>query len=618
MKKTILFCLAAMLIASCHQEEISSVPDEPGNNPSISDLSDEDVLQGCIYVKLKEEPTGEVQVRNVGSAVTTGVKVLDRAASSLKITRMERTFPYAGKFEERTRKEGLHLWYNVWFSKETSATRAATEVGALDGIEKAVPVPKIVSRARPETIWDEYGARASKGLFNDPDLSKQWYLDNPGTESWQKAGADIRIFDAWKEYKGNPAVIVSIVDGGINLEHPDLQANLWVNTGEIPGNDIDDDGNGYTDDVNGYNFVDDNADIVPHRHGTHVAGLIGATNNNGIGICGVAGGDGTPHSGVKLMSCQIMKSLTSTNDEIASDPHIAAAIKYGADNGAVISQNSWGYAVGTKSAVNVDPVHKAAIDYFIKYAGCDNNGNQLEGSPMKGGIVLFASGNANTSNPATAAPADYEEVVAVAAIEADYKKASYSNYGTYMDISAPGGVHPDIDVKKIWSTSTSLAGNYEYLSGTSMACPLVSGVAALIIQKYGVGKKGFTPEKLKEILYESAYDLDQYNPNYIGQLGAGCVDATAALQVDVSTLYPFTLKSKQVTDNTLTFSVNSRMAGEGHLTLYNSIGNKVLSRTLKLEVGALQSVDISALSAGYYLLKYECKGTEAKEKFIKY
>lgn len=607
MKKAILFFLAVLLIASCHQEEISSVPDDSGNGSSISDLSDEDVLQGCIYVKLKEEPTGEVRVRNVGSAVTTGVKVLDRAASSLKITRMERTFPYAGKFEERTRKEGLHLWYNVWFSKETSATRAATEVGMLEGIEKAVPVSKIVSRAKPETVWD------------DPYLlSKQWYLNNPGTESWQKAGADIRIFDAWKEYKGDPAVIVSIVDGGINLEHPDLQANLWVNPGEIPGNDIDDDGNGYTDDVNGYNFVDANADIVPHRHGTHVAGLIGATNNNGIGICGVAGGDGTPHSGVKLMSCQIMKSLTTTGGEVASDPHIAAAIKYGADNGAVISQNSWGYAVGAKSTVNVDPVHKEAIDYFIKYAGCDNNGNQLEGSPMKGGIVLFASGNANTSNPATAAPADYEKVVAVAAIEADYKKASYSNYGTYMDISAPGGAHPDIDVKKIWSTTTTMAGNYEYLSGTSMACPLVSGVAALVIQKYGVGKKGFTPEKLKEILYESAYDLDQYNPDYAGQLGAGCVDATAALQIEVSSLAPFTLKSKQVTDNTLTFSVSSRMAGEGRLAIYNSIGNKVLIRTITLESSVLHSVDVSALSAGYYLLEYQCKGIEVKEKFIKY
>lgn len=601
MKKAILFFLAVLLIASCHQEEISSVPDDSGNSSSISDLFDEDVLQGCIYVKLKEEPTGEVRVRNVGSAVTTGVKVLDRAASSLKITRMERTFPYAGIFEERTRKEGLHLWYNVWFSKETSATRAATEVRMLEGIEKAVPVPKIVSRAKSETVWD------------DPDLlSKQWYLNNPGTESWQKAGADIRIFDAWKEYKGDPAVIVSIVDGGINLEHPDLQANLWVNPGEIPGNGIDDDGNGYTDDVNGYNFVDDNADIVPHRHGTHVAGLIGATNNNGMGICGVAGGDGTPHSGVKLMSCQIMKSLTTTGGEMASDPHIAAAIKYGADNGAVISQNSWGYAG------DINPVHKEAIDYFIKYAGCDNNGNQLEGSPMKGGIVLFASGNDNTSNPKMATPADYEEVVGVAAIEADYKKASYSNYGTYMDISAPGGAHPDIDVKKIWSTTTTMSGNYEYLSGTSMACPLVSGVAALVIQKYGVGKKGFTPEKLKEILYESAYDLDQYNPDYAGQLGAGCVDATAALQIEVSSLAPFTLKSKQVTDNTLTFSVSSPMAGEGRLTIYNSIGNKVLIRTITLESSVLHSVDVSALSAGYYLLEYQCKGIEVKEKFIKY
>ena len=148
MKKTVLFFLMIILIASCHQEEIPSVSDKPEGNQLIFDLSDEDVLQGCIYVKLKEEPTEEVQVRSIGNTVRTGIKVLDRAASSLKIERMERTFPYAGKFEERTRKEGLHLWYNVWFSKDTSATRAAAEVAFLDGIEMAVPVPKIVSRAR--------------------------------------------------------------------------------------------------------------------------------------------------------------------------------------------------------------------------------------------------------------------------------------------------------------------------------------------------------------------------------------------------------------------------------------------------------------------------------------
>ena len=619
MKKIVFFFLMTILIASCHQEELSSVPDEPEGKQPVFDLSEEEVLQGCIYVKLKEEPAGEVRVRSIGNTVTTGVKVLDRAASSLKIERMERTFPYAGKFEERTRKEGLHLWYNVWFSKETSATRAATEVAFLDGIETAVPVPKIVSRATPETAWSLYGVRTREWLFNDPDLSRQWYLDNPGTESWQKKGADIRLFDVWKQYNGNPAVIVAVVDGGINQEHPDLQDNLWTNPDEIPGNGMDDDGNGYVDDIHGYNFVDDNATLVPHRHGTHVAGTIGATNNNGTGISSIAGGDGTSGSGVRLMSCQILKSLTSIGGEVASDPFIAAAIKYGADNGAVISQNSWGYAAtraGRNASSYINPVHKEAIDYFIKYAGCDNNGEQLDGSPMKGGIVLFASGNANTSDPRIAAPADYEKVVAVAAIEADYRKASYSNYGTYTDISAPGG---SLDGDgRIWSTTTERSNNYEYLAGTSMACPLVSGVAALVIEKYGVGKKGFTPEALKEILYQSAYDLDEYNPRYAGQLGHGCVDAAAALEIDVSNLHPFILKSNQITDNMLIFSVSSSMSGNGKLILYNGIGSKVLDLHLKLEAASLHAVDITKLSAGYYTLVYQAKGMEIREKFIKY
>ena len=160
----------------------------------------------------------------------------------------------------------------------------------LDGIETAVPVPKIVSRATPETAWSLYGVRTGEWLFNDPDLSRQWYLDNPGTESWQKKGADIRLFDVWKQYNGNPAVIVAVVDGGINQEHPDLQDNLWTNPDEIPGNGMDDDGNGYVDDIHGYNLWMIMRLLVPHRHGTHVAGTIGATNNNGTGISSIAGG----------------------------------------------------------------------------------------------------------------------------------------------------------------------------------------------------------------------------------------------------------------------------------------------------------------------------------------
>ena len=151
-----------------------------------------------------------------------------------------------------------------------------------------------------------------------------------------------------------------------------------------------------------------------------------------------------------------------------------------------------------------------------------------------------------------------------------------------------------------------------------MACPLVSGVAALVIEKYGVGKKGFTPEALKEILYQSAYDLDEYNPRYAGQLGHGCVDAAAALEIDVSNLQPFILKSNQITDNMLIFSVSSSMSGNGKLILYNGIGSKVLDLHLKLEAASLHAVDITKLSAGYYTLVYQAKGMEIREKFIKY
>lgn len=618
MKKKTIACIGvAALLGACGREEIP-LPATENEGTVVEMEGNQAVLQGCIRVKLRYEPEGEVKVRSVGGNVTTGIRALDRSASVLKVSRMERTFPYAGKYEERTRREGLHLWYNVWFEKDTPASRAATQVALLDDIELAVPIPKVVSTAAtgPGSTWI---ARAEGWGFDDADLPRQWYLNNPGTETWQQAGADIRLGEVWKTYNGHPSIVVSVVDGGIATAHPDLQPNLWVNPGEVPDNGLDDDGNGYVDDVHGYNFVDGNANLVPHRHGTHVAGLVGAASNNGTGMAGVAGGDGTPNSGVKLMSCQILKHGALGLDDLATD--IGAAIKYGADNGAVISQNSWGYAADrgarTTAASYIDPAHKAAIDYFIKYAGCDNDGHQLPDSPMKGGIVLFASGNANSPSPRVAAPADYEPVVAVAAIEADYRKASYSNYGDYMDIAAPGGALSG-NVQRIWSTTIPAWGDYEYRSGTSMACPLVSGVAALLIEKYGVGRKGFTPDRLKEMLYASAYDLDVYNPTYAGQLGHGGVDATAALNVDLSKLQPLMLKTKQVTDNALTFSVSGALAGEGMLTLYNNVGAKVAEARMTLSPLVWRTVDVTRLAAGYYLLVYECNGQRVEENWIKY
>lgn len=166
----------------------------------------------------------------------------------------------------------------------------------------------------------------------------QWHYKNFGITPRSVEGADINLFEAWKQTTGSPNVIVSIVDGGIDGSHEDLKDNLWINEGEIPGNGIDDDGNGFIDDVYGYNFVSDKGEITLDEagHGTHVAGTVAARNNNGIGVSGVAGGDGTPNSGARLMSCQIFEGANGSGQG-------AGATVYGANNGAVISQNSWGY-----------------------------------------------------------------------------------------------------------------------------------------------------------------------------------------------------------------------------------------------------------------------------------
>lgn len=507
--KTLLLCSAMLMAGSCVKEQT-----EPVTGPSV-DAPSSEMVRGHVRVKVSEElaKTLEANTAANGQVMTVGVKSSDNILSGLGITSMCRTFPYAGKFEARTRAEGMHLWYDIKFSEEVALTKAANDISAIEGIEKIeyrpritrpyyniIPVPQIPTATRS----------AATSLFDDPRLSEQWHYYNDGSYKGI-AGCDINVLPVWQNITtGNPDVIVAVVDGGISVSHEDLNDNAWINEAEFNGQEgIDDDGNGYIDDVYGYDFVNGNR-IFADDHATHVAGTIAAVNNNGIGVCGVAGGDyRNGIKGARVMSCQIFVGSGVGNT--------AAAIKYGADNGAVISQNSWGYTLPEPNESD-----KLAIDYFIKYAGIDENGNQT--GPMKGGVVIFAAGNDALSY---CSPSIYEPVISVSAIAADYEASWYTNYGSWNDIAAPGGD----DAKGQMILSTITRNNYGIEMGTSMACPHVSGVAALIVSQYG--GPGFTNEDLKKMLLETTnpiiYDGHNTSSKFKNNLGSGLVDATKAI-----------------------------------------------------------------------------------------
>ena len=524
--KKILYTIAAFLcLTACQRDEITT---EQTTVPSTELFSGEGVKQGCIRVKFKESAVEKMQVVTTRSGVvSTGLDLVDMLGQNVKTYRMERVFPYAGNFEAKHRKYGLHLWYDVYFDENIPTRSAAAEYNNLREVEAVEPILEtklLGGKITPATLDAvqsvKKATRAASSSFNDPQLGAQWHYNNDGSMVGSEAGADINLFEAWKLETGSPKVIVAVVDGGIDNTHEDLKANLWVNEKEMNGKEgDDDDNNGYIDDLNGYNFVTKSGKVTPHTHGTHVAGTISAVNNNGIGVCGIAGGSGK-NDGVKLMSCQVFH-INEANKEVSGGHE--AAIIYGADNGAVICQNSWTYG---KEQASLPKAIKDAIDYFIAEAGTDANGNQT--GPMKGGIVIFAAANENADYKAY--PASYEKVLSVSGLNYAFKKGWYSNFADWINIAAPGGETNTLSEQGV--LSTYIHNGYAYMEGTSMACPHVSGVAALVVSKFQA--PGFTPEKLRERLISSVKNIDAYNPEYVGKLGAGLVDARRALLSDQS------------------------------------------------------------------------------------
>ncbi|WPP50476.1 S8 family serine peptidase [Catalinimonas niigatensis] len=425
---------------------------------------------------------------------------LDQLNRLLNIDEMRRVFPHSGKYESAHQAYGLHQWYEVVFQDTVrqEIEHLVHRYMENEAIQWAEPVYQM-SLDVMEVPTEE---------MNDPRFDEQWHYKNTG-QTGGTVGADIQLPEAWNLETGDKSVIVAIIDGGMDITHEDLKDALWSNKTELNGEKgIDDDDNGYIDDVYGYGFGDQRGEFFPHYHGIHVGGTIGAVNNNGKGVAGIAGGLGSA-DGVRLMSCAVFGRYNQGG--------FPESFVYAADNGAVIAQNSWGG--GAQSKILED-----AIDYFIERAGYDNTEENFDKNiqigPMAGGLVVFAAGNSNSSSPGYGYPASYESCFAVASTDHFDKKSSFSNYGDWIEIAAPG--------TSVLSTYTN--NSYGLLSGTSMACPHVSGVAALIVSAYG--KQGFRPEQVKRLLMNSAENIDDNNISYIGQLGAGRLNAFRALYTD--------------------------------------------------------------------------------------
>ena len=504
---------------------------------------------------------------------------------------------FVGKADEK-----LGKWLLVSFDESLSNATVA-EALAKDSrvvrVEYDLPMQRIEGKKVPMPERPATTRAAANLPFNDPELEWQWHYYNDGTLDTElcAAGADINLLNAWKYTAGDSRVIVAVCDGGVMAEHKDLADNMWVNEAEKNGQTgIDDDGNGYVDDIYGYNFCANSGKITADSHGTHVAGTISAVNNNGFAVCGIAGGTGNG-DGVRLMSIQIFEG----NDGCYSH-QIAQGIKYAADNGAVIINNSWGYDPGIYYGDNEyerwDSVLKDAFTYFKDKA-------RLEGA-MEGGLVVFAAGN--EAYPESAYPAAYRDYISVSAMSSDFKATYYTNYGPGVNICAPGGDATYGSLLTISSVSTTEKDGYEYMQGTSMACPHVSGCAALAVS-YAL-KQGYTltADELHRLILTSVHDINTYQNStktefnwdtgryetislapYIGKLGSGYIDAHLLLMQMDSTPVIYALTGEE-----RTYSLEEYFGG-GYADLkYDScnassdVSTELGIETLKIEKGELK------------------------------
>lgn len=415
---------------------------------------DASVVPGEILVKFKSG-TFDSQTMTIDGIAETSQVSINAIFSQLQVSKMRPVF----RSTESSLKDIQHLHFGA-------------NIPLIDALEQIAEDPN-VEWAQPNYI------RRISVTPNDPSLPIQWGIT--------KVQAKL----AWDISQGDANTIIAVIDTGVDYDHLDLANNIWHNPGEIPENGIDDDGNGYIDDHIGWDFVSrtsggasgedmapsDNDPMDFQGHGTHCSGIASAVTNNKTGVAGMG------------WSCQIMALRagykTTTGGGSLADSDTSEALRYAADNNAHIISMSWGDS-GSSPTLN------AAINYAYN-AGC---------------ILVAAAGNDDSD--ADHYPASYANVIAVGASDENDNQATSttwgSNYGSWVDIAAPG--------KSIYNTSyNSAVGNstYVYMSGTSMATPLVAGVVGLILSL----QPGLSPEDVRDRLVDTGDDIN-WGSGFVG------------------------------------------------------------------------------------------------------
>lgn len=445
----------------------------PSNNGSAyfslaEGLTENDYMPNTVIFRLKESNRSIAGINSIGNPK------MEAALADLGAVSPAKVFPDAVKPAIESiggeKTSDLSLIYSVKYTSPVSVEQAVNEIYATGLVEYAQP--KYVHKVAFTP--------------NDPSLGQQYYINR------------IAANTGWDIQQGDTNVVIGIVDSGIDWDHPDLSANIKINYAD-PINGTDDDGDGYTDNYRGWDFAGaDYMNIVPdndpmimgsnNNHGSHVAGDASAVTNNSVGVAGVG------------FKCKLMGIKCSADNDTRAPGGLGyiingiEGVRYAADRGCAVINCSWGGGGGGQFEQDV-----------ITYATVNKNA-----------LVVCAAGN-NSSN-ALFYPASYKYVLSVASTNSSDVRSSFSNYGTAIDVCAPGS--------SIYSTLWN--NSYAIFDGTSMASPIAAGVCGIVKSQFPT----YTAMQVGEKVRVTCDNIDAQNPSYVGQLGKGRVNMFKALTVN--------------------------------------------------------------------------------------